>query len=376
VYNTWKEIVMKKIYFRLATVFVLAITALFEINCTQVSAKNTNNSSDEKKMNKDFVDALKENNVEQAEALLQKGMNVNANVTNGWTPLHYAACYGCTDIVKALLQAGADATRLTNAGLPALACVDAEHQDIKTIICSRLGYQLYEAAALGGDTSRMEAIIKSAKLGRKEIVDTPCRLGMTPLHRAAREGNIEAVNILIKNGADVNGCDEDRNTPLHYAALYGNADIVKILIRCGADVNANGGSFCSLTPLYYAAMGRYTDIMEILIQNNAHTDARGYKMTPLQYAARNLYVDGVKLLLKHKAVVSYRSATPLNLAIEGFSHSTTVKAAQDFLEIVETIIHEDLGNVTIDQYLQKKSYNRKLIQAVEDARNCISANTK
>jgi cytohesin len=61
---------------------------------------------------------------------------------------------------------------------------------------------------------------------------------MTPLHYAADEGHTEVVELLIANGADVNAKDEEGWTPFHLAAYWGGKDIVELLIAAGADVNA------------------------------------------------------------------------------------------------------------------------------------------
>ena len=73
--------------------------------------------------------------------------------------------------------------------------------------------------------------------------------GMTPLHYAADEGHTEVVELLIANGVEVNGKDEDGRIPLHFAANSGHKEVVELLIANGADVNArddDGG-----TPLDY-----------------------------------------------------------------------------------------------------------------------------
>ncbi len=51
--------------------------------------------------------------------------------------------------------------------------------------------------------------------------------GMTPLHQAVLDGNMSAVRLLLRHGADVNKQDEDTWTPLHAACAEGQADIVR-----------------------------------------------------------------------------------------------------------------------------------------------------
>jgi hypothetical protein len=63
-------------------------------------------------------------------------------------------------------------------------------------------------------------------------------LGATPLSMAAWQGHVEAVELLIANGAEVNARNRNGATPLHGAAFFGQAESVRVLIEHGADANA------------------------------------------------------------------------------------------------------------------------------------------
>lgn len=52
-------------------------------------------------------------------------------------------------------------------------------------------------------------------------------LGLSPLHMAVLEGNLNAVKLLVEHGADVNRRDTDTWTPLHAACAEGHTDIVR-----------------------------------------------------------------------------------------------------------------------------------------------------
>ncbi|KAK9770252.1 putative Heterokaryon incompatibility domain-containing protein [Seiridium cardinale] len=73
----------------------------------------------------------------------------------------------------------------------------------------------------------------------------------TRLFLAAREGNINLVNLLLKNGASIEAKGPGLQSPLSCAAKNGHVPVVQLLIDNGADMNSqdeNGD-----TPLSIAA---------------------------------------------------------------------------------------------------------------------------
>ena len=52
---------------------------------------------------------------------------------------------------------------------------------------------------------------------------------------AARNGNLEILSYLLKNGADYRINDSSGNSPMHYAAAYGFAECLLELKKAGAD---------------------------------------------------------------------------------------------------------------------------------------------
>ena len=56
----------------------------------------------------------------------------------------------------------------------------------------------------------------------------------TPLHYAAREGQIEACQRLVELGGDLSAQDFLGRTPLHLAARKGHADLVVLLANLGS----------------------------------------------------------------------------------------------------------------------------------------------
>ena len=58
------------------------------------------------------------------------------------------------------------------------------------------------------------------------------------LHEAISKGHDEMVELLIEQGADVNGKDVGGGTPLGWAAKFGHKEIAALLIANGAGVHA------------------------------------------------------------------------------------------------------------------------------------------
>jgi len=79
-------------------------------------------------------------------------------------------------------------------------------------------------------------------------------------------GSIEAVQLLIDEGMDVNYAIEAENangyTALMFAVRWGEIDVIKYLISVGADVNAKADEDSS--PLSIATEEGFTEIIELL----------------------------------------------------------------------------------------------------------------
>jgi ankyrin repeat protein len=111
----------------------------------------------------------------------------------------------------------------------------------------------------------------------------------TALIWASRSGSIEAMNLLLDAGADINLPGPTRDdwdaTPLQHAILERQPAAVRLLLDRGADVNRGGGPGRSLTPMLLAAGDTDPSILKLLLAHGADPtleDADG--ATPLSRA--------------------------------------------------------------------------------------------
>ncbi|XP_074600445.1 uncharacterized protein LOC141854583 isoform X2 [Brevipalpus obovatus] len=77
--------------------------------------------------------------------------------------------------------------------------------------------------------------------------------GLTALHQACIDDNVQMVEFLLDHGADVNCCDNEGWTPLHATASCGNKNVARIILDRGADprIENNDGDFAQdLTDSY------------------------------------------------------------------------------------------------------------------------------
>lgn len=124
------------------------------------------------------------------------------------------------------------------------------------------------------------------------------------IHDAVRSGDLEWVQRLIVQGADVNAKSSEGETPLIVAALAGQGEIASYLLQRGGDIDAKNSS--GLTSLHAAAYAGHADIVTMLIFRGAdinRADNR-FGVTPLHLAAEENHIKTVRTLLKQGADTS------------------------------------------------------------------------
>jgi uncharacterized protein len=150
-----------------------------------------------------LMKAVQKNDVARAATLIAEGANVDELDPNGDAPLVMAAYLGHSEIVKLLLDAGAD-VKAVDPGMKATAL---------------------HAAAYAGRTEAARLLIQHGididKQGPKN--------GYTALHDAIWENNIETAQVIIEAGADLTLKSHNGETPLDFARTKHRREIVAMI---------------------------------------------------------------------------------------------------------------------------------------------------
>ncbi|KAK7957653.1 hypothetical protein PG988_012501 [Apiospora saccharicola] len=292
----------------------------------------------------------------------------------GRTPLMFATLAGNLEMVELLVNNGAQAGYshprygVTASSLLASAAVEGNekirfflemHETIDFFL------QLYDAICQSGDVLQpkkevgpdpdlAEALVEAAHFGLVAEIKRLLKAGAdsngepgrgVPLVAAARGGHVEAVQILIGSGAEINRTNEDDTAALRWAALLGNLEMIRLLHDHGADLNlpdldgqtllVDLGARIEITdtalrtPLWYAVANGRKEVAEVLVANGANLEcADDYGRTPLFAAAGDGLWDICDMLLRKGAQITrtdaYARRSPLSLAAQ-FGHESIVE---------------------------------------------------
>ena len=197
--------------------------------------------------------------------LLEDHSLLAARTTYGETALIYAAAYADADLLKMLIERGADVNEATPEGATAL-------------------------IRAAGDLEKTKLL-----LDRGAKVEVRTAMGRTPLLVAATyPGNLETVRLLVSRGANIADQDSFGETCMTSAAKRGDAAMVTYLLEVGANPVAGGRP-----PLVWAAEEGNVATMEALLKHGGQPPP--VISGALSSAAARGPDEAVRLLLDHGA---------------------------------------------------------------------------
>jgi ankyrin repeat protein len=156
-------------------------------------------------------------------------------------------------------------------------------------------------AAMNEDFDSVQFLIQEG-----EEVNTAQGDGMTALHWAAENGDVEMLEMLMSAGANPEAVTRlGRYTPLHLASKLGREASVVSLLRLGSAVNPRTTTG-AVTPLHFAAASGSELAVKALLDHGANVDAKElqWDQTPLMFAAALNRVGIIDILVAHGADIS------------------------------------------------------------------------
>ena len=185
----------------------------------------------------ELIKAVEEGNVKRTAFYLDRGMDPNSSDPDGNTILMIAARLGHTELVSDLIARKASLTRQTKTGDTALmmACL-GNHLDVVKMLVSAgapvesgHGWQPLHYAAFGGSVDIVRYLLDK---GAEKNALAPN--SYTPLMLAVRESKLDTARALLLEDADTAHKGPKGETALSIAEQRGNADLVDLLKRAGA----------------------------------------------------------------------------------------------------------------------------------------------
>ncbi|XP_026718787.1 ankyrin-1 isoform X7 [Athene cunicularia] len=129
-------------------------------------------------------------------------------------------------------------------------------------------------------------------------INTCNQNGLNALHLASKEGHVKMVVELLHKEIVLETTTKKGNTALHIAALAGQLDVVRELVNYGANVNAQSQK--GFTPLYMAAQENHLEVVKFLLENGANQNvATEDGFTPLAVALQQGHENVVAHLINY-----------------------------------------------------------------------------
>jgi len=263
-----------------------------------------------------LFEAAKRGDVLQIRELIGRDAKINSQDRNGMSPLMMATNWNKLDAVNSLLELGAD-PNVQREGQGALfLAVGRDTEIVKALIRA------------GADVNMRENRFKQTPLtiaaGHRE--DTFRELKRRGSYTGPVPNRLETVRLLIKAGANVNNVDEYGSTPLRRAMVVNNIEIAHALLESGADVHGRTvndnramqiGDTILMETIGFFSVFKDISAIELLLNHGANPNDRnetpydeyeeqrggrnwrGY--SALTFAAKQGWFSVVKLLLERGA---------------------------------------------------------------------------
>ena len=179
------------------------------------------------------------------------------------------------------------------------------------------GVTLLGIAAKNGNMEALKILLDAGA-----EVDATDRVKRTALMHGGTSKNPQVLVMLLDNGADVNARDLVIGGPLAWSSAFGNAECVQVLVDAGAELETKGAA-TGYTPLIWSAAVGDANSIPILISAGADIEARDSVDggTPLMHAAQTGKYEGMKALVEAKANVNAKDRNGKTALLRAAEHN-------------------------------------------------------
>lgn len=313
--------------------------------------------------------------------LVKKGASLEAECKEGYTPLFHAILSNNIKLVKKLDILGADFHHLSSVKMiyPLNFAVSLGRREITQYLVLNGAGVLVECPVSGNlpihdvalsqvgkkvETFRLElAKITTILIDNGSDLEPVNKQGLTPLQLALREQNFNVVEVLVREGVNINK-EMDQATYFHFVAKFARSDVVEAMLECGADWSIKDKN--GMTSYHWAKLNPNVNALQMFFKHRCPLDLPTAATTPLKYnysnnvisvlSNQNLFIFGirkgdvqlVKEALSKGAVargISCEMRNPLHFAVENGSSAVVLLMLEqgvspnDFDEEGETPLH-------------------------------------
>ncbi|BFF99850.1 inversin-B [Drosophila madeirensis] len=165
-------------------------------------------------------------------------------------------------------------------------------------------------------------------------------LGMSALHFAAMNNQLEICEILLQGGINMDAKTKVDRTPLHLACYYGHERVVSLLLALKCSVNSR--DMLRMTPLHWAVEKKHKSIVRMLLKCQADVSlVSKFGKTPIALA---VYTEQADVLAELEAARQAQASRKFNEESERQTH----KSRKETSEAVNSIMEEPGGKKRVD----------------------------
>jgi ankyrin repeat protein len=297
-----------------------------------------------KKLNKKTITATRKGDIAAVRLLLNRNdVNVDHQDNDGWTALLWASKENSIDVARLLIDRGANIEHQDNSGWTALILASRENSiDVARLLIDRGAYvdhpNNFEETALFFASEKNSIDFAQLLIDRGADIEHQDFIKRTPLILASTNNSIDVARLLIDRGANIDHQKKNGDTALLIATEKNSIDVARLLIDRGANIDHQ--DLYGYTALLNASLNNSIDVARLLMDRGANIEHQNKNgTTALIYASTNNSIDVARLLIDRGANIDHQNnqgKTALSIAkAKGYwifvsllkEHSIKTKAA-------------------------------------------------